>query len=98
MELRRPPARDHLHLERRPRAEGEEWYGDYIFTKDTEYRAEGAFLDPFHSSADHGQALVYWWVWVVHKMGQDENGKPLGLDLSSYSEERTLLLDPKLDK
>ena len=27
----------HLHLERRPATEGQEWYGDYVYTKEPEY-------------------------------------------------------------
>lgn len=85
----------HVHLERRPKTAGQEWYGDYVFTKETQLRAEVPFLAPFHPSIEHGQATVYWWVWVVQKTGEDENGKPIGVDISPYSEERTLILDPK---
>jgi hypothetical protein len=85
----------HVHMERRPRTAGEPWYGDYVYTKDTEYRAEGAFLAPFHPSAEHGHGVVYWWVRVVHKTGQDQAGKPIGIDISPYSEERTLIVEPK---
>lgn len=85
----------HLHLERRPRTAGQPWYGDYVFTKETQFLAEASFLAPFHPSMEHGQATLYWWVRVVHKTGEDENGKPLGVDISPYSEERTLILDPK---
>jgi hypothetical protein len=87
----------HVHLERRPRTAGEEWYGDYVFTKETEYRAQGPFIAPFHPAAAGGTGVVYWWVRVVEKIGEDENGKPLGVDISPSSEERTLLLDPKPD-
>jgi hypothetical protein len=85
----------HLHMERRPQTEGQEWYGDYVYTKDTEYRAEGAFLDPFHPPQAQGQGVVYWWVRVVRKTGEDANGKPIGIDISPYSEQRTLILNPK---
>jgi len=85
----------HVHLERRPRTAEEEWYGDYIYTKETEYRAQGTFIAPFHPAAATGTGVVYWWVRVVEKIGEDENGKPLGVDVSPSSEERTLLLDPK---
>ncbi len=84
-----------LHLERRPKTEGETWYGDYVFTKQTEYLAEGSFLAPFHPSAEHGQAVVNWWVQVVRKTGEDQDGKPTGIELGGASEERTLVLDPK---
>ena len=85
----------HLHLERPPRTEAEEWYGDYIYTKETLYLVGGAFLAPFHPPEVQGQAVVYWWVWVVRKTGEDENGKLIGVDISLPSEKRTLILDPK---
>lgn len=85
----------HLHLERRPQTEGEDWYGDYVYTKDTSYLAGGAFLAPFHQPADRGEATVYWWVRVVRKTGEDANGKPIGVDIGGLSEERTLRLEPK---
>jgi hypothetical protein len=85
----------HVHLERRPTTPGQEWYGDYVFTKETQFRAEVPFLAPFHYSVEHGQANVYWWVRVVKKTDQDQAGKPTGVDISPYSEERTLVLDPK---
>lgn len=84
----------HLHLERRPKTEGERWYGDYIYTKDTSYLADRTFLAPFRLQPDQGQALVYWWVRVVRKTGEDENGKPVGVDIGAYSKERTLRLEP----
>jgi len=85
----------HLHLERRPEAEGQDWYGDYVYTKDTQFLAEGAFLAPFHPPYEYGEVAVYWWVRVVRKTGEDENGKPLGVDIGELSEERTLILEPK---
>ena len=85
----------HLHLERRPGTAQEPWYGDYVFTKDTRYVVGGTFLDPFHPSAEHGAGEVYWWVRVVRKTGEGSDGKPLGIDLSPPSEERTLILEPK---
>lgn len=85
----------HLHMERRPQTAGEDWYGDYIYTKDTSYLAEEDFLAPFHQPADRGEATVYWWVRVVRKTGEDENGKPIGVDIGAHSEERTLRLEPK---
>lgn len=85
----------HLHMERRPRTAQEPWYGDYVFTKETQYVVGGTFLDPFHPSAEHGAAEVYWWVRVVRKTGESQDGKPLGIDLSPPSEERTLILEPK---
>jgi hypothetical protein len=85
----------HLHLERRPEAAGQDWYGDYVYTKETEFLAEADFLAPFHPPTEYGQGIVYWWVWVVRKTGEDENGKPTGIDIGAYSEERTLLLQVK---
>lgn len=85
----------HVHLERRPMTSSQEWYGDYVFTQETEFRAEVPFLAPFHPPTGAGQATVYWWVRVVRQTGQDESGKPIGVDIGPYSEERTLILDPK---
>jgi hypothetical protein len=85
----------HLHLERRPQTETQPWWGDYVFLKDTKYVLEKDFLDPFHYSYEHGQAVVYWWVKVVRKTGENEEGKPVGVNLSMPSGERTLVLEPK---
>jgi hypothetical protein len=83
----------HVHLERRPKAEWESWWGDYIYTKDTSYLAERSFLLPFRLQPGQGQAIVYWWVRVVRKTGEDEDGKPVGVDIGAYSEQRTLRLE-----
>jgi hypothetical protein len=85
----------HVHLERPPKIEGLEWWGDYVYTKGTDLVLEGAFLAPFHYSSDHGHAIAYWWVRVVRKTGEGEDDKPLGVDISPHSEKRTLILDPK---
>lgn len=85
----------HVHMERRPRTAQEPWYGDYVYTKDSQFLAEGAFLAPFHPAQEHGHGIVYWWVRVVRKTGEDQNGKPIGIDISPSSEERTLILEPK---
>ena len=85
----------HLHLERRPRVTGQSWYGDYVLTRDTQFRADETFLAPFHPPAAEGIGTVYWWVRVVRKTGVDQDGKPVGVDVSMSSEERTLLVDPK---
>ncbi|MGD9403559.1 MAG: hypothetical protein PVH95_00260 [Anaerolineae bacterium] len=87
----------HLHLERRPTTEGEQWYGDYVYTKATSFLAETSFLSPFHPPADRGPTTVYWWVRVVRKTGEDESGKPVGVDIGQHSEEGTLVLEPKPD-
>jgi hypothetical protein len=85
----------YLHLDRPPMTAGMTYYGDYVFTKETEYRLEGSFLAPFHPPAGQGQAVVYWWVSVVRKTGEDQNGKPIGVDVSLPSGKWTLILDPK---
>jgi hypothetical protein len=85
----------HIHLERPPKTEGEQWYGDYLYTKDTELLLERTFLAPFHLSLEHGHAVVYWWVRVVQQVGEDENEKPVGIDIGMNSEKRTLILEPK---
>jgi hypothetical protein len=85
----------HLHLERRPQTETQPWWGDFVLLKDNEYVLGGDFLAPFHYSYEHGQAVVYWWVKVMRKTGEDDEGKPVGVNLSMPSEERTLILEPK---
>jgi len=85
----------HVHLERRPEAEGQEWYGDYVYTKENEYLAETKFLAPFHPPQEYGKGIIYWWVRVVRKTGEDESGKPVGVDIGGHSEERTLILEAK---
>jgi hypothetical protein len=85
----------HLHLERRPEAEGQEWYGDYVYTKENEFLAQADFLAPFHPPAEYGKGMVFWWVRVVRKTGEDNQGKPVGMDISAHSEERSLILDAK---
>jgi len=87
----------HVHLERRPTTESEQWYGDYVYTKETSFLADTSFLSPFHPPADRGPATVYWWVRVVRKTGEDESGKPVGVDIGQNSVERTLVLEPKPD-
>lgn len=85
----------HLHLERRPEAEGQDWYGDYVYTQENEFLAEAEFLAPFHPPEEYGKGMVFWWVRVVRKTGEDDQGKPVGIDISAHSEERTLILDAK---
>jgi hypothetical protein len=89
-------AGEYYHLRvYRPTTPGLEDYGDYVFTKQTEYRLERTFLAPFHPPAGGGQAVVYWWVSVVRKTGEDQNGKPIGIEISLPSDKWTLVLDPK---
>lgn len=85
----------HVHLERPPKTEGELWYGDYLYTKETEVLVEGAFLAPFHLPAEYGHGVVYWWVRVVRKTGEDDSGKPIGIDIGAPSEKRTFITEPK---
>lgn len=85
----------HVHLERRPRATGEEWYGDYVYTKDTQLVADTTFLAPFHPPTGSREGVIYWWVRVVRKTGEDDSGKPIGVDIGAPSEERTLILEAK---
>lgn len=87
----------HLHLDRPPMHEGMEYYGDYVYLKDTSYVLQGAFLAPFHAPETQGEAIVYWWVQVVRKTGEDKNGKPVGIDIGELSEKRALILEPKPD-
>lgn len=85
----------HVHLERPPKTEAEQWYGDYVYTRDTEFLVEGAFLAPFHLPAEQGHGVVYWWVRVVRRTGEDASGKPTGIDIGAPSEKRTFITEPK---
>jgi hypothetical protein len=87
----------HLHLDRPPMHEGMQYYGDYVYVKDTSYVLQGAFLAPFHAPESQGESVVYWWVRVVRKTGEDESGKPVGIDIGEPSEKRTMILEPKPD-
>lgn len=84
----------HLHLEAFYEATREQFYGDYVFTKDTVYLLDQSFLAPFHPGSDKGSALVYWWVRVVRKVGDDANGKPEGVDVGASSEKRYFVCEP----
>jgi hypothetical protein len=79
----------------RPARTGLDAYGDYFYVKETEYVWEGSAKDPFHPPAGQGDAVVEWWVRVVHKTGEDSSGKAIGIDISAPSEKRTLILRPK---
>mgnify|MGYP001819546887 CR=1 FL=1 len=87
----------HVHMERPPVVEGLEWYGDYVYTKDTTLLVAQSFLAPFHLAAEHGQAKVDWWVRVVRKTGEDENGKPVGVDISPHSAKWHFIVEPRPD-
>lgn len=83
----------HVHLDRPPKVEALPWYGDYVYTKDTRLVLAQSFLAPFHLDAEHGEAVILWWVRVVRKVGEDESGKPVGVDISMPSEKRTLVFE-----
>jgi hypothetical protein len=85
----------HVHIERPPTSEAVGWWGDYVYTKDTELLVEQAFLVPFHLAEEHGAAAGYWWVRVVRKTGEDDSGKPVGVDVSPPSERRILIFEPR---
>ena len=84
-----------LEFDRPQLTEGMVPYGDYVFVKDSEYLWEKAALAPFHPPEVQGDAVVYWWVRVVRKTGEDENGKPVGVDVSPPSVKWVLILEPK---
>jgi hypothetical protein len=86
-----------LQLDRPPKTQAMQPYGDYLYLKETEYLLEGPFLAPFHPPAEHGDATVYWWVQVVRKTGEDKEGKPVGLDISAPSDKWILIVEPKPD-
>jgi len=75
-----------VHLDALRENDQSPWYGDYMFTKDSSFLAGDAFLAPFHPPESQGRGQVYWWVSVVRKTGQDENGKPVGIEISPPSE------------
>jgi hypothetical protein len=84
-----------LEFDRPPVTDGMVPYGDYVFVKDTEYLWEKEALAPFHPPEVQGEAVTYWWVRVVRKTGEDEKGKPLGIDISPPSDKWTLILETK---
>jgi hypothetical protein len=84
-----------LEFDRPQITEGMVPYGDYVFVKDNEYLWEKAALAPFHPPEVQGEAVVYWWVRVVRKTGEDENGKPVGVDVSPPSVKWVLILETK---
>lgn len=85
----------HLHLDGVREVTGEPWYGDYVYTKETSYRAEEDFLAPFHPPEEQGRGVVSWWVRVVRKTGEDQDGKPVGVDVGSPSEKLTFITESK---
>jgi hypothetical protein len=71
------------------------WYGDYVFTKDSSFLAGDAFLAPFHPPESQGRANVYWWVSLVRKTGEDQAGKPVGVEISPPSDKWLFVAEPK---
>jgi hypothetical protein len=85
----------HLHMDAYRESDGASWRGDYVYTKETSYTAEGAFLDPFRPPESQGPARVYWWVSVARRTGENPAGKPLGVEISPYSDKWYFILEPK---
>lgn len=84
-----------IQFDRTPKTPAEVPWGDWEYTKDPSYVFKGAFKKAFHLPEEQGQATVYWWVRVVRKTGADENGKPVGVDISPPSEKWILFLEAK---
>ena len=70
-------------------------WGDWVYTKETQYVLEGPFLDAFRPPEVQGDAVVDWWVRVVHKTGETQDGKPIGIDISLPSDKWALIVAPK---
>ena len=84
-----------VHLDAYRENDQTPWYGDYVFTKDTSFLAGDAFLAPFHPPESQGRANVFWWVSVVRKTGQDQYGKPVGVEISPPSEKWLFVTESK---
>jgi hypothetical protein len=84
----------HVHMERPPPMDTVPWWGDYMYTKETSLFVDRSFLKPFHLAPGQGRVDVYWWVRVVRKTGEDENGKPVGMDIGHPSERWVFVLEP----
>jgi hypothetical protein len=84
-----------LDLYRPSETEGLSVYGDGLLSKESKAVLQRSFLAAFHPPEVQGDAKVEWWVTVVRKTGEDENGKPISLDLGPPSEKRTLVFEPK---
>jgi hypothetical protein len=84
-----------VDLHRPSETEGLSEYGDSVLSKEPSAVFRHSFLAAFHPPEVQGDAEVEWWVKVVRKTGEDENGKPVSLDLSAPSGKRTLVFDPK---
>jgi hypothetical protein len=86
-----------IDFDRRPKTEGQDPYGDWVLTKEPEFVFRSSFAAPFHPPASQGEADLFWWVSVVRKTGEDQNGKPVVVDLSPPSERWMLTIEPKPD-
>jgi hypothetical protein len=84
-----------VNLHRLSKTEGLSEYGDSVLSKEPSAVLRHSFLAAFHPPEVQGDANVEWWVTVVRKTGEDENGKPISLDLSAPSGKRILVLSPK---
>jgi len=74
-----------------------DWYGDYRYVKDTTYTVEDSFMNTLRAPEQYGPTWVYWWVSVVRKTGQDENGKPVGVEISPPSDTWFFIAEPKAE-
>ncbi len=72
-------------------ARGQEWYGDYVYTKEP-HTGGSRFLAPFHPQPRWARPRSIGGC-VVRKTGEDENGKPVGVDIGP--QRGALVLDPK---
>jgi hypothetical protein len=86
-----------VDLHRPSETEGLSEYGDSVLSKEPIAVFRHSFLAAFHPPEVQGDAEVEWWVRVVRKTGEDENGKPVSQDLGAPSGKRTLIFDPKPD-
>lgn len=84
-----------VHLDAYRESDRAPWYGDYAFTKDSSFLVGDAFLAPFHPPQLQGRAMVYWWVSIVRKTGQDQSGKPVGVEISPPSAKRLFVTESK---
>jgi hypothetical protein len=78
-------------------SDGMLWHGDYVYVKDAFFSTPRPFIDTFHPPASDGPARVYWWVSVARKTGEDQFGKPVGIQISPPSEKRYFVVEGKPD-
>ncbi|MBN1136973.1 MAG: hypothetical protein JXM73_10320 [Anaerolineae bacterium] len=84
-----------VHLDAYRESDRSPWYGDYMFTKDNSFLVGDTFLAPFHPPLSQGRAQVYWWVSVVRKTGEDQYGKPVGVEISPPSDKWLFVAESK---